>query len=185
MKLWLYYSESDNKTEEHGDLRDVVLLLLNTACRLNEILSLQWNWIGFERRVIHLPEWQTKNEEERDVKLNQLCISLLRQRRLRTVSDVYVFPSDQSESGHVVSLYRQWYKALKKSGITDLELHDLRHTCASRLSDLNVHSAVIRDVLGHKSFTVTSDYIHPDGLEQALHLLQTTYFATKEGEKTA
>ncbi|MGH9152990.1 MAG: tyrosine-type recombinase/integrase [Acidimicrobiales bacterium] len=38
-----------------------------------------------------------------------------------------------------------------------LRVHDLRHTCASRLIGLGAHTKVIQEWLGHKSITVTID----------------------------
>lgn len=168
------------------ELKDFVTLLLNTGCRLDEILSLQWNWVDLTERVLHLPEYITKNDKPRDVRVNQVCISLLRERRLITGNSVYVFPSDLSKAGHLMGPYRRWYKVCKQAGISDLRFHDLRHTCGSRLKELSVDGSAVQKILGHSDFKTTTRYIHvKDSVQDACELLGITYFATKSDEKTA
>jgi integrase len=170
--------------EKHGvDLRDLVILLLYTGMRLNEALSLEWLWVDLEKRVINLPEFITKNGKPRSVRLCQACVSLLRERKFSTGS-IYAFPSETSATGHRVNVYRQWRATLKESNITDLRLHDLRHTCASRMKEIKADASAVQTQLGHSSFLTTQRYVHVENsVQEAIDLLGFTYFDVKKGEK--
>ena len=67
----------------------MIVLLLNTGCRIGEILCTQWSWIDFDKRILHLPEYATKTEQERDVRLNQVSVAILRERKLLTKGSTF------------------------------------------------------------------------------------------------
>jgi integrase len=48
--------------------------------------------------------------------------------------------------------------AVRDAGLEDFRFHDLRHTFASRLNEGGADPFVIRDVLGHSTVTMSSDY---------------------------
>ena len=56
---------------------------------------------------------------------------------------------------------RDFHRLLKAAGLPPFRLHDLRHTCASLLLALNVHSRVIMETLGHTQIGTTMNlYSH-------------------------
>ena len=65
-----------------------------------------------------------------------------------------------SKVGHKTWLYGVWATALKKAEIKNLNFHDLRHTHATWLMQLNTHPAVIQEALGHSSYKTTERYVH-------------------------
>ena len=48
--------------------------------------------------------------------------------------------------------------AVRDAGLEDFRFHDLRHTFASRLNESGADPFVIRDLLGHSTVTMSSDY---------------------------
>jgi len=58
--------------------------------------------------------------------------------------------------------HRRSYKPLlKKAGLPDIRLYDLRHTCATLMLYGKVHPKVVQELLGHANVTVTLDtYSH-------------------------
>ena len=67
-----------------------------------------------------------------------------------------------------------WRIGLAKAGIEDFRFHDLRHTYASTLEELDVSAKKIQLLMGHASATFTMDtYIHKtetmmDGIKEKL-----------------
>ena len=55
---------------------------------------------------------------------------------------------------------KPWKKALEDADIEDFRFHDLRHSCASYLTQLGASLIEITDVLGCKQISVTMRYAH-------------------------
>ncbi|MCZ6541884.1 MAG: site-specific integrase, partial [Nitrospinae bacterium] len=55
---------------------------------------------------------------------------------------------------------RSFHSALKKVGIKDFTFHDLRHTFASQLVMKGVDITTIKELLGHRTLTMTLRYAH-------------------------
>jgi integrase len=53
-----------------------------------------------------------------------------------------------------------WQAATKAAELSDLRIHDLRHTYASWLAQAGAPMTAIRDLLGHSNLSVTSRYAH-------------------------
>jgi integrase len=69
---------------------------------------------------------------------------------------------------------RVFNKALKKAGMRQIRIHDLRHTYASLLIQAGESLAYVRDQLGHHSIKVTVDiygHLAPEGNKQAVDKL--------------
>ena len=87
---------------------------------------------------------------------NQLR-DLLQKINQYTKSD-WVFPSNKSKSGHFEDPKRPWQELLRRAGIENLRLHDLRRTMGSyqAISGSSLH--IIGKSLGHKSTSATQVY---------------------------
>ena len=67
---------------------------------------------------------------------------------------------------------------MKESGLPDCRFHDLRHSCATALLDLDVPLKVISNLLGHSSIGITAD-IYCDVLakkKQPADAMQKAFF---------
>ena len=58
------------------------------------------------------------------------------------------------------SLKTAWNTACKRGGITNLWIHDLRHTFGTRAAEAGAPLRAIQDVMGHSSITMTERYAH-------------------------
>ena len=57
---------------------------------------------------------------------------------------------------------RSFKPLLKKAGMPDIRLHDLRHTCATVLLSEGVNPKFVQKLLGHEDIKLTLDtYSHP------------------------
>ncbi len=77
------------------------------------------------------------------------------------------------------TMYHRFKRMLKTTSLPDIRFHDLRHSCASALLDMDVPLKVISDMLGHSSIKVTAD-IYIDVLEkkkQPAEKIQEAFFA--------
>ncbi len=72
-----------------------------------------------------------------------------------------------------LDIKRSFASALRKAGIKDFKFHDLRHTFASQLVMAGVDITTIKELLGHKTLTMTLRYAHlaPSHKVKAVDLL--------------
>lgn len=135
----------------------IVVLALSTGARRNEILSLKWQHIDFNRNVITL--FDTKNKDTRLAPLTGLALELIKeQRNIPRIDTDYVFPAKRGDKP--VDIRKAWDKALKAAKIEDFRFHDLRHSAASYLAMNGASLAEIAEVLGHKTLQMVKRYAH-------------------------
>ncbi|AJX88792.1 phage integrase family protein [Burkholderia pseudomallei] len=150
-------------------------LALNTGCRKNELLRLEWSRVDFERASFRLDAVHNKSGRRRVVPLNEPALSALREQRSWTDAHCpearWVFAA--SSGARVVTLQKGFRSACMRAGIDDFRIHDLRHTFASWLVMRGIPLFVVRDLLGHSSVLVTERYAHlsPDQGREAVQTL--------------
>ncbi|MCH1770001.1 MULTISPECIES: site-specific tyrosine recombinase/integron integrase [Metallosphaera] len=139
-------------------LRDkvIVSLLVDTGLRSSELLSLRRSDVDLERMLIRVRE--TKNGEERIVFFTSRTATLLRQ-YLRKTQD------KESDNAPLFNLsYQALYKLIKrlgrKTGLTWLRPHILRHTFATNAIRRGVPLPAVQRLMGHKDIKTTQIYTH-------------------------
>ncbi|MEX2181883.1 MAG: tyrosine-type recombinase/integrase [Gemmatimonadaceae bacterium] len=132
-----------------------IRLLALTGCRENEILSLRWDAVDFDRGYLRLADSKTG----RSVRpLGRSAVSLL-ERLPRISGNPYVLPGQQRNK-HLKEIKRLWYAVLHASKLPGLRLHDLRHSFASVPATSGESLLVVRSLLGHKNVATTERYAH-------------------------
>lgn len=139
--------------------KDYIYISLLTGARKSNVLSMKWKDVSFEEYIWKIPE--TKNGDPLILPLSREVIEIL-QRRKQKATAVWVFESKTSKTGHLVEPKRTWNTLLKKAGIEDLRLHDLRRTLGSWQAKTGASLQVIGKSLGHKSQSSTSVYARLD-----------------------
>jgi integrase len=141
--------------ESNEEARNYVLLSVLTGARRNNVLSMRWEEIDFERRVWRIPE--TKNGEPLEVPLVDRAISLLKS---LPRSSEWVLPSKRASgrTGHLADPKKAWDRILNRAGISNLRLHDLRRTMGSYQAIMGASLTIIGKSLGHKSMEATQIY---------------------------
>src|SRR5207245_8929090 len=92
------------------------------------------------------------NGESRDVPMDPILFALFRAYPRRVGADL-VFSS--SSGGRIVDVRTGFQDACKRAGLTDLHFHDLRHTFASQFVMAGGDLYILKEILGHKSITMT------------------------------
>jgi integrase len=172
------------KASDNPYLYAVVVLALSTGARLNEIMTLRWRDVDFERNTITLHE--TKNGDRRLIPLAGHALDTMRDHaKVRNIKSNLVFPAPK-DPAKPYYIRTSWHTAIKKAKITDFRFHDLRHSAASYLAMSGATPSAIADVLGHKSLQMVKRYAHLS--EAHTHAVVASMnhqiFGTPEKEKT-
>ena len=136
----------------------VIKFALYSGKRRGEILSLNWNNVDFENRLLTLNATNTKAMKTQTVPLNGLCMDILERCKELQVSDL-VFPC--STGIYFSGFTRTWERIRKRAGLKGFRFHDLRHTYASYLaSSGKVDIYTLKELLGHSDIKMTQRYAH-------------------------
>jgi len=152
-------------SEEHATrphLACFIRLALNTGCRKSELLDLEWTRVDLDRAVLLLEAQHNKSKRRQTVPLNQDAVSTLR--RLKSWQEAHAPGTNwvfgREGGGKITTFKTGWTGALKRAGIDDFRIHDLRHTFASWLVMQGEDLYVVKELLRHSSVTVTERYAH-------------------------
>ncbi|HHT9126695.1 MAG TPA: tyrosine-type recombinase/integrase [Candidatus Brocadiia bacterium] len=155
-----------------GYIRPIVLTALNTGMRKSEILHLRWAEVDLENRKITVTN--TKNNEVRVIPINQTLLRELSALPQNPKSG-YVFTNGHGRP--FVDIKKGFASALKRAGIEDFRLHDLRHTFGSHLVMQGVDLRTVQQVMGHKEIKMTMRYSHlsPEYVQEAMERLDNVW----------
>jgi integrase len=163
----------------------VIIALLDTACRLGEILSLQWRDVNLERREITVRAINAKTRTARILPISLRLLATLEMRKLDPAGrpfgpDAYVFGTAIGKRTR--SVREAWEEARKKAGLEGLQLRDLRHEAGSRFDEAGVSTNYVSKLLGHASLSTTTRYLNIQrrGLHLAMEKLEESQKATAE-----
>jgi len=145
------------KAGNNPDLYLAVVLALSTGARQMEVMSLRWDQVDLNRKVITL--YETKNGEIRALPLVHHAFELMKERaKVRRIDTHLVFPGANADKP--ILLRTPFDKAMARAGILNFRWHDLRHSCASYLAMNGASLAEIAEVLGHKTLQMVKRYAH-------------------------
>lgn len=151
------------RKQRRGDnLADFIRLAVNTGCRKEEMLGLEWRRVDLHNRLIHLEGKHTKAGKRRSIPINEGALAALKGRLAYRAEHCPASPwvFCRSDGERAVSVRVGFENACRKIGIEDFVIHDLRHTCAAHLISAGVPLAEVRDLLGHSTVTMTERYAH-------------------------
>ena len=138
-------------------LKRIILAALNTGMRRAEILTLRWEDVDLEKRLIRLAH--TKSGKIRVIPIGPDLLLLLMELRTTTNSNPYVFVNARTGTSYR-DIKRAFQTACKKAKVESLRFHDLRHTFASRLVERGVDIVTVKELLGHSTIRMTERYTH-------------------------
>ncbi len=149
-------------------LRPIVMLAVNTGMRRGEILPLTWQQIDLRHGYISL--YDTKSGDGRQIPMNHTLIEMFNEMP-RGLESKYVFTNRNGDP--LTDIKHSFATALKKAEIYNATFHTLRHTAASHLVMAGVDLPSVKELLGHKSLTMTMKYAHlsPGHTKKAVNML--------------
>jgi integrase len=160
-------------------LRRMALFAVNTGCRDKEICRLQWDWEvkvpELNTSVFIIPGEKVKNRQDRLVVLNRIAGQVIQE--ARGLHSIYVFPYQ----GRCVTRMSNsaWKKARIRAGLSQVRVHDLKHTFGRRLRAVGVDFEDRQDLLGHKSGRITTHYSQVE----LINLIQAVNKVCEEGNR--
>jgi hypothetical protein len=142
------------------------LLMLDAGLRVTEACSIKIKNFDFKSRLIKVKSAKKRKDKFREIpisdRLYQAIAEYLTERKIKD-PESFLFPSDQSVSGHIsrIAAWTALDKFKKKSaGFQNLHPHALRHTFATNLIAKDTHIVHIKELLGHDKLDTTAIYTH-------------------------
>ena len=142
--------------EPNRDMRDFFLVALLTGARRSNVQAMRWTEINWTRATWSVRAEDSKNAEALTIVLTPPAIRILEMRKASSMSK-FVFPGT-GRTGHLVEPKKAWGRILKRAGLRDLHMHDLRRTLGSWEAATGASLPIIGKTLGHESIEATKVY---------------------------
>ena len=138
----------------------LIKFLLFTGLRLGEVLLLLQEDIDHDLQQIHIRMGNAKNKKSRFVGLNSLAQAVVRELGdIKVKGNPYIFPG-AIKGAHLINPNKTFKVAIRKAGIDNLRIHDLRHTFASLSLAGGASLFEVQKMLGHADHKTTQRYAH-------------------------
>jgi integrase len=173
-------------------LRNIILFMICTGCRLGEALRLQWSDVDLQSARATI--YQGKTRRSRGVPLIPEAVAMLGNLPHRNGA---VFRTDKGDAYTISTRWggpikKAWHNACVKAGLyvevrridpstrraTTVKKHiftphHIRHTFGSWLTQRGVNQKTLSELMGHKTLQMTARYshLHPEHLRAAADLI--------------
>jgi integrase len=152
---------------------NAIRLLALTGARRGEVLNMEWTDLDLAHGLWTIPAEKNKARKKKRLPLSVAANALLLDMRGEVAVGKYVFQT--SEGTAMPDLKRPWDWLRRETGMTELRIHDLRHSFASMLISQGETLEVIGKLLGHAQYQTTLRYAHlaDDPLRSAVEKIPT------------
>ena len=137
-------------------------MLLFTGARRGSVISMRWEDIDLGAVIWTIPAQVAKNKTATPIPLTEPAVRLLRQRLERSAGEPWVFPSPIGGS-HLVGLPKAWARVLRRAGIKNLRIHDIRRSVGTAMARTGASPHLIATGLGHRSIASARAYVRLAG----------------------
>ncbi|MBX9933456.1 MAG: tyrosine-type recombinase/integrase [Methylobacterium sp.] len=134
---------------------DAIRLLLLTGMRKSEVLQLQWRHVDADNGYLRLP---TSKTGAKAVPIGTAALTFLLSLP-RLAGNPYVFPGSVN-GRHFVGLPKAWERIRARAELTDVRLHDLRHSFGATSASSGNSLPLLGAILGHRDPNTTQRYAH-------------------------
>jgi len=173
------YLNSDEETRLRDSLKNcntnflepIVLIAMNTGMRKGELLSLEWDHVNLDNKILTVDFLNAKSGSTRHIPLNTEAFNTLKNWQKRSDSIGFVFKGKNHQQLKDFPLI--WHAVLDEAKITKFRFHDIRHHFASKLVMASVDLNTVRELLGHSDLKMTLRYAHlaPEHKAAAVNLI--------------
>jgi len=152
--------------------RLILRLAERNGMRKNEIQTLEWHQIDFEKKEIHIPAAKAKIRQDRTFRSAKGVLPLLKiwraragwlvrpDQRHQNAQASFVFPaSTRGQDGATENFNPSW-RALKRAAKVACRFHDLRHTAITRTFGRGVPSSKVALYFGVSLKVIEEVYLH-------------------------
>jgi integrase len=145
---------------DHQDQKaaDAFRLLLLTGSRKSEVLTAEWSMFDLKQGVWTKPSSHTKEKQIEHIPLSAQAVDLLVRMKEHSDATAFLFPGLNGKP--LTTLRVAWSQICKTAGLTNVRVHDLRHSYASYLVSNGVSLHVVGQLLGHSQPGTTQRYAH-------------------------
>lgn len=137
---------------------NAIRLLILTGARKTELLSATWDQFDLEKGVWTKKAHLTKQRKMEHVPVSSVVLEILKKMREQADSS-FLFPG-KTPGEYLKDPKKAWDTIRKKAGISDVHIHDLRHTYASHLVSSGLSLSIVGKLLGHTQASTTQRYAH-------------------------
>jgi len=134
---------------------EITRLWALTGCRRDEIASLKWSEVDFERGLLVLADSKTR----KSIRPLSSAAALVLKKVTRDVDSGFVFPAEKGK-GHYQGTKRIWKKIIAKAKLPGVTPHTLRHTMGSTAVSFGEGLPLTGALLGHANPRSTAIYAH-------------------------
>jgi integrase len=150
-------------------LEVLFLLSLDTGLRMGESRTLLWTDIDLKAPTVTVRGAVAKSSQSRVVPLSTRVVAALTAWGEQTGTTGKLFTGATEPW-----LVNAWRTVCRRSEVTGVRWHDLRHTFGSRCARAGVPIMTIKALMGHASITTTQRYLHStaDDARAAIAMLE-------------
>ena len=130
-----------------------------TGLRISEVLAIRWEHVDFASRRVILPQTKTGRRSHH---FPAAALDIMRAVP-RLNEGHQVFAVDARGALTYRTVRHHFGDAVKRAGLSDVRLHDLRRTFMTNAAAAGVGTHVLRDLLGHKSTAMADRYVRSVG----------------------
>ena len=144
-----------------GWMFDVTAFAMNTGMRASEILTLEWDAVNMDRRMVAVHASKAKSGHGRAVPLNEGAFNVIQRRA--GLSKRWVFSRGRTPAREIDR--RIWRNAVKQAGLpAELTFHSAtRHTWASWHAANGTSLLMLQQLGGWRTLTMVNRYAHLAG----------------------
>ena len=167
-----------------------IRLLILAGARLHEILDARWDYVDWDRGLMHLPDSKTG---KKTIYLSAAALMVLQglSRRAGNPFLITGMTPDKAEKGVKgkrepkprADLKKPWAAVSRAAGLKGVRLHDLRHSFAATGAGASLGLPMIGKLLGHSPPATTARYAHLDAdpMHRAANLIGDQISAAMNG----